>query len=406
MRPRTEALAAVGALVALGILASAAGLRERRGPAPDPRRSTFLTGPAGARGWSDALERLGVEVEHWRRRAVALEGLEGSAPRPLVAFLDPSASLDEDEASALAALAASEDGADLLLAGRGAWRAMRCFGWDVEARPDSVAVTPPGRAAGGERAPRAAWVLARPEPDSAGPAEEPERHRCTPVAATVRDTLLVTTGRRLEAVRLALQDGGSVYLVADGGLFRNRMLRESDAGPALLALVLDGGYHRVVVDEYHHGFGPGGSAWGAVRAWSVRHPVGWALWQLAAVGCLALLAGAVRFGAIQPAVRRTRRSPLEHVRALATALAAARGHDVAVRLLVQGLRRRFARPGQPLRADPRPWLAELEGSARTPEARAAVQALRTHTERSQDAPGVLATAHAVEDVWQTLTPAR
>ncbi len=55
------------------------------------------------------------------------------------------------------------------------------------------------------------------------------------------------------------------------------------------------------------------------------------------VGVIALLFGAVRFGPPRPAIPRKRRSPLEHVRALATALAAAHGHDVAVATIIRGL---------------------------------------------------------------------
>jgi hypothetical protein len=91
------------------------------------------------------------------------------------------------------------------------------------------------------------------------------------------------------------------------------------------------------------------------------------------------------------------------VRALATALAAARGHDVAVRLLVQGLRRRLA-PGRPLRADLAGWLETMAPHLRSERARADAAELRRLISRPQSADGVLRAATTVEDLWQELKP--
>jgi predicted RNA polymerase sigma factor len=123
------------------------------------------------------------------------------------------------------------------------------------------------------------------------------------------------------------------------------------------------------------------------------------------VGLIALAAAAIRFGPIRPPAGRKRRSPLEHVRALATALAAARGHDLAVRLMAQGLRRRLSRgPQAGLRADPRPWLAALAPHLRSGRGREAAAELLALTGRPQDADGVLHAANVVEDVWEDLKP--
>jgi hypothetical protein len=160
----------------------------------------------------------------------------------------------------------------------------------------------------------------------------------------------------------------------------------------------------VVVDEYHHGYHAAGSLAGAALDWTTRSPWGWVVWQLAAVGVIALLASGVRFGPVRHAIERRRRSPLEHVRALATALAAARGHDVAVRLMVQGLRRRLSRGGRPARADLDVWLEGLRPSVRTPRGREALDALAGLTRGPQDAESVLVAANAVETLWEELKP--
>src|SRR5439155_27282967 len=150
------------------------------------------------------------------------------------------------------------------------------------------------------------------------------------------DTLLATSLGEPVALRLRREDlDRAVWLVADADLFRNRALRETDAGPLVLGWVV-GSDDRVLFDEYHHGFASSGSLAVLVLAWSLRSPWGWAAWQLAAVGLLALGFGAVRFGPPRAGLEPRRRSPLEHVRALATALAAAGGHDVAVAALVPG----------------------------------------------------------------------
>jgi hypothetical protein len=148
----------------------------------------------------------------------------------------------------------------------------------------------------------------------------------------------------------------------------------------------------------------GGSLAGASLDWSLRSPWGWAAWQLAIVGVLALAAGAFRFGPVRSVVERRRRSPLEHVRALATALAAARGHDVAIGAIVQGLRRRLQPAGQRGRGDWRPWVAHLTDTVRRARARDAARTLGSLTRSGQPPEGVLRAANAVEDVWEELRP--
>jgi hypothetical protein len=95
---------------------------------------------------------------------------------------------------------------------------------------------------------------------------------------------------------------------------------------------------------------------------------------------------------------------MEHVRALATALAAARGHDVAVRLMIQGLRRRLSRTGRPAPADLDTWLERLGPSVRTARGREALESLTAMTRRPPDADSVLVAANAVETLWEELKP--
>jgi hypothetical protein len=128
------------------------------------------------------------------------------------------------------------------------------------------------------------------------------------------------------------------------------------------------------------------------------------VWQLVAVGVLGLVASGIRFGPVRSAIERRRRSPMEHVRALATALAAARGHDVAVRLMIQGLRRRLSRGGRPPEADLDAWLTGLRPSVTTPRGREALETLTATLRARPDAASVLAAGHAVETLWEELKP--
>jgi hypothetical protein len=178
-------------------------------------------------------------------------------------------------------------------------------------------------------------------------------------------------------------------------------MRETDAGVFALGLV-NGKYDRVLFEEYHHGFGAAGSLATATIDWSRQSPWGWAAWQLAAIGMLALLFGAVRFGPAIPGIVRVRRSPVEHVRALATALSAAKGHDEAIAAMVRGLRRRLAPPALRARGDWHAWLAQLGAHAASAKEREAIATLNQLTQPGQPPSSVLRAATAVEDVWQNI----
>jgi hypothetical protein len=425
MRPRTELAIGFALLFVLGTGAALLGSRRGGTKDEDPRRSTFLATPQGARGWAEGLERLGVAVTRYRRapRELRHHPAPAAARRPLFAVLDPAQPLAPAEARVLLA----DTTRDLLAAGARAGGLLGCFGYQVTRLRDST----PLRVAStlGHPAPRVAAALTRAaerpgnradEGDEADEAEGAEGAEAgdfdgtnaacrapTPVAV---DTLAALGDGRPAAVRLTLPGGRRVTLVADGKLFSNRALRETAAGEFALGLVV-GAYDRLVVDEFHQGFAASGSLSAALLAWSVRSPWGWTLWQLGVAALVALAAAGIRFGPARSIISRRRRSPLEHVEALATALAAARGHDLAVRLLVRGLRRRLARRTDGARAPELPrggeaaWLATLAGAARTTQARAAIADLQSLTASpQQSAAGVLRAAHAVEDVWQDLRP--
>src|SRR6185436_986444 len=402
MRLRTELALGVAVLLVLAVLAAGLGQRSNRTPSQDFRRSTYLAGPHGARAVADGLRRLGVQVKQYRRRSRELINLETQPDRYAFAVLDPSEGIRPGELDDFLELG---ERVDLVLAGPGAARLMRCFGYAYQAQDgDSVQATEPGTTVS-EQSPWVEAVLGastvRVVTDSSGLADA-SLAACGVPTVAFAETLLVTRTGRVEALRLHRADvDRRVTLVADGRLFSNNDLRNTEAGPFALGLFA-GRYDAVMFEESHHGFATSGSLASAALQWSKRSPWGWAAWQLALVGLIALLFGAVRFGAPRPAIPRKRRSPLEHVRALATALAAAHGHDVAVATIIRGLRRRLSPGGQ---SDPRAheqWLEALEQSAESPRAQAAVQSLKQVTRPGQPVSGVLLAANAVEDVWEEL----
>jgi hypothetical protein len=400
MHPRTELGVSAGLLLGLGLIVVAVGTRPDR-DAEESRRSTYLTGPGGASAFAEAAARLGVTVERYRRPTATLTPAD-SGGQAVIAVIGPEMPLTSADARHLIQLPT-----DLLLAGTGTDAATRCLGYRVFRRSwrDSIRTRSP-EGADDLPAPRVAAVLAahaaREVVDSSA-SFDGRRVQCeVPQPARV-DTLLVTLRDRPVAVRLSYPEGRTVTLVSDDGLFRNRALRRTLAGAFVVGLVADR-YERMVVDEYHQGYVAAGSLGAAALRWSTRSPWGWMVWQLVGVGLVALVASGVRFGPVRSAIERRRRSPMEHVRALATTLAAARGHDVAVRLMVQGLRRRLSRGGRPAAADLDAWLAGLAPSVRSARGREALETLTRTLRTPTDAASVLAAGNAVEILWEELKP--
>ncbi len=402
---RTEIALAVGLFIAL----AAAGLVGRRA-APDEawedhRASTYLTGPHGAKGLAEILRRLGVQVRQRRRPLFDLADERGRVAQ-VVAFLDIAYPTAPEIQSVRDFVAG---GGRVFIAG--STRIEACFGFDTRrvAGPrwttpeESLSVVAPDADSLG--LPATTRVLVRLPPDSLYPEVETEEERCPPLYATATDTLLATGDGRPVALALRFGGGGRATLVADVVYVSNRVLKETNAALLVVPWFLDGGEggatQRVMVDEYHHGFGEGSGLFGAALRWVVAAPAGWAVLQLVGVALVALAVAAVRFGPAQSVIERRRRSPLEHLEALAAGLEGAAGADIAVELTVAGLRRRLSRTG---RAPARDWLASLARSVATSRGRAAVRRLQSVlTQRGGDE-RVLAAAHAVEDVWEELRP--
>lgn len=402
----TFALAVVGVAIA-GVLAAPDPLMT------DPRRSTRLTGPNGASGLAEALAALGVTVKDWELPLFRLDTVAASDGEQWLAILEPTVGFAEAEVPAIGRWLAR--GNHVFAAG--STDIERCFGLRIlplvttTPRPDRALRTADSL---NLHSVRNVLRPARPSTLNRRPAD------CDHVPRAVdRSVVLTTVAGDTVAMRLTLDSGASVLLLADSHFLSNEDLKETDAAlvmlplllpfplPLSLSLPLSLPLPSFLFDNFHHAFGSQGSLPAATMAWMLRTPLGWAMLQLAFVGLLLVGARAVRFGPAIEVVHRERRSPLDHVDALATGLARSRQDNTVIVLLVDGLRRRLGRSGSVDRATPERlavWLDTLKLATRTDAARDAVERLKTALNRPGDASHVLTAARTVEELWLALQP--
>ena len=351
MRPRTELGLAAGLLLVLGVgRRSLVGSRRTR-PAPTSRPARPTSpGPAAPARFAEALERLGVEVERFRRPTAALAMPDSSGEGEVVAVLGPADSAQRGRGAHLLGLPV-----DLLLAGDNSASAIRCLGYQVVA-PE---VDRPGgnQGAAGRGRPSGASGLGR--AGAAPGAADRGLRRLRRAEGDLRRAG-ADPGRHAAPDGARPAGGGpAAVLRRPGGDARGRRPRSSGTarcGTRRPVRSCSGSWRRATAGW-----------WWTSTTTAIRRPARWAAPRSAGAParpgdgragssppsacsrCSRRGCGSARCGR---AIERRRRSPMEHVRALATALAAARGHDVAVRLMIQGLRRRLSRgAAAPTRGD-------------------------------------------------------
>jgi hypothetical protein len=143
---------------------------------------------------------------------------------------------------------------------------------------------------------------------------------------------------------------GRMVVAADPDVFRNDALRDCSYGLDVAAVTalswLSGGdfaAHTLVFDEQHQGRGARVGIPGAVQAYLTGTGSGRMLLQVALGGVVLLIALAVRVLPPREDRRIERRSPLEHVDALARAYLQVGATRTGAHRLVRGLRRRVDR---------------------------------------------------------------
>jgi hypothetical protein len=149
---------------------------------------------------------------------------------------------------------------------------------------------------------------------------------------------------------------GRVVVAADPDLLRNDVLRVCawDADVTAIRMLeylseAESGRarrrDRIVFDEYHHGYGDQPSMARAVNLFLTRTAAGHTVAQLVAAGLVLVLALGPRGIPPRDVERAQRRSPLEHVGALARAYVQTSATRTAAALLLRGVRRRVERAG-------------------------------------------------------------
>lgn len=186
------------------------------------------------------------------------------------------------------------------------------------------------------------------------------------------DTLLAAEtdqGRRPLYAGFAL-GAGRVVAAADADLLRTDQLRQCDPGLGppyvrVLEYLRDSTAGprrtRLLFDEYHQGHGAQPGTIRAVATYLGETASGHVVAQLALAGLLLVLARMPRLVPPPPDVTDERRSPIEHVDALARAYLQVGATRTAAQRLVRGLRRRTERAGArgATSLDDAAWLARV-----------------------------------------------
>jgi hypothetical protein len=345
-RDRVLLLALAAILVVLSIL-----LAPSEGESPlDFRPSTFHNADHGARALYLTLEELGIEVD--RRFAAFMD--DDSLAGPLV-LLAPGQSPTPTELGVLRDWV--EHGGTLVYAARPYDTTLDTLGLALtslasDSLEEEEAFYWPGRKATPDHH---AWTR------GTLPVEG-FRWAFADTAAAFRGPLtqLVSTSSG-DAVVVSYPLGeGRVIAWSDAAPLTNRRLRRSGAAPLFARIAAEvtpegGALH---FDEYHHGYRGGGSPVKATLRFLRDTGPGRMALQLALVGLGALLLLGRRFGAPLPPPPARRRSPLEHVEALAGAYRRAGARATARRLLLAGLARRLGRGPHEVR-DERRFLERL-----------------------------------------------
>lgn len=339
----------------------------------DPRLTTYSTSAMGASLYMELAQRLGWRVE---RQLTSRLAADSSVIR---AVLDPAVMLRRAEVHDLlehvraggALLAVLGDNLELLgdslglRVGAGGFVPLPGAGADTACSDSSRAIIPlwPDKRA---HLYRLRWR--RPPPavvdtfvavrstDSAGAPmvrrKIPGRGsrplvRLDAPTVTVLDTVL-------NAAVIGFAVGrGRLVVASDPDALRNDALRECSHGlavPAVRALeYLAGGgavpRQTIAFDEFHQGFGDQPGTLRAVAAYLGGRPTGRALLTVLAAGLVLLAGAAPRAIAPHDPERVERRSPLEHVDALARAYEQVHATRTASLRLLRGTRRRVERGG-------------------------------------------------------------
>jgi hypothetical protein len=382
--PRRVLVLVLG-IVAVGVVFARPSAIESNGSL-----TTFAADPGGARGFHETLRRLGwPTVQHLERFGGPLDSAS------LYVVLRPRVDLTSGEASTV--LDAVRRGAGLLVVPGFSSTIMDSLGMErapplfTSFRPvdrdtwDSLGVTPSARWPN-------TWIIAT---DSAP--EGMSVILSARLGTAARDTALpIVVGVPFGLGRIAVVSHGAILA---NGLFRDGS--NSRLGVRLVEWLAPGRRPTIVFAEYHQGHGRHASVMRAIRRELVDTPAGRFVLHLLLAGGVLLLAVGTRPIVPRSRERVERRSPLEHIGALAQAYEQVGATRTAVRRLTRGLRRRH--PIGSLRsASDDDYLTTL--AARHPATAASIDIVKAGLSTRQPPERFREAGAAVADIERILRP--
>ncbi|HEX6369559.1 MAG TPA: DUF4350 domain-containing protein [Longimicrobium sp.] len=325
----------VALLLAIIVLLSAlAGRQAANDDSGDPRASTFVRSPGGLAALYWTLEELDLPVARRTEPLLHADSLRGT-----LAVVAPIRGLSEEETSIV--VEHVRGGGTLLFVATGYDYGGPAYD-SLGLRPVLLSGVNP--LMGDDRA-----ASPRPHRWTEGVARVDGFRRGFRRNSAALGQKGVETLLAVDSIPVAITwplGRGRVIAFADAHPLANGRLKESGAAH-LLARAFAEARDTVFFDEYHQGFTGDGSLLAGTVKMVRRFASGPMALQLLAVAALLLWAGARRFGApLQPPPAR-RRSPLEHVEALAGAYRQAGARRTVRRLLLAGMARRLGRRAPP-----------------------------------------------------------
>ncbi len=336
----------------------------RRQESADPRPSSFHTTRSGTRALHDLLGRLKVKTGRRLTPYADADSLAGT-----LVLLDPSEGISPAELHALAQWVRA--GGSLIYAAGGREDIADTLGLQLrDMEGDTLRMWRSEERMRSALPLRHAWTEGVVRVDGFRRTFAPR----SPALVRAGAAQLLAVDKRPVAATFPL-GRGRVVAWSDPRPLVNDTLRGSGAAPvfARAAAELARGGRPVYFDEYHHGYRGGGSAVAGTLRFLRDRPWGHATlqWFAAALGLL-LLAGRRGGAPAAPAPAR-RRSPLEHVEALAGAYRQGGARRTARRLLLAGLARRMGRRPPRQGAGERETLEKLTSFAGAGRAAAALR---------------------------------
>jgi len=353
------AILAVSLLVVLAAVLGALSVPR----SPDPflkRPSTFFTDENGARALLLVMKQLLPAVEQWRRPLNLLPLPAGNDSPTTLIVAGPRRPISPSEADHLDHWLAA--GGQLILATGDGWRVTRRMAPQDEEEPGEDPAEDSANEAGREATKETTFLSRHAQniqwskpaaatnerlTGSAVPAGELNVRSQQRFSATEDSKVVASANENALAIEIPVREGRIVAL-ADPTIVNNRALREADNAVWLVTLAAGWRNGKVLVDEFHHGFGKQRSA--AELTWPfLQTPWGWCVLQIIAAGLLYVFGYRRRFGRISEPPLPARASALELLDARAGFFQTAAAQGLAVELIVQNLSQELAKAyGKPV----------------------------------------------------------